>query len=304
MEAIGTVTAIIYWLSATVTLLYLHFIKLYHENKPFGMETPLSRVVILFTNVSSYCTVVIAITFSTSAMLPSMSHMLAMSLSIFQFISYYHFYMVLLAMSITKYASIYHSHFMEDIDEEVSLQIINRIVVMSPLFMGYLEFNACTKLEDTVLYCLLTLENQDQCSSENIGYFLPSLIFVNFVFIVILQSRIEYDQMKSKEGNLSILGKLKRFFRVNKTGNQNQATTGYSLSVPRVMVCLGGFLVTMLVIQLASKRLSFQVNNLIFFVTFGNICTPIFIFTHKGLRQHTRKVLRKWLSYFYPSQIA
>ncbi len=285
-------------------LLVFHLIKSYHKCKPLGMQTILSRIFVFGINVTSVCGGSMAVLMALNAILSPLSNGLGMAVSLILFVCYYHCYMALFAVQLTKYLSIYHGLFLENIPEEITITFIKVTIKSVPWVVAFFEFGILTPLRDTVLYCLMTAKDQNNCGLKTIGYFLPSLIFLNFGFGTFFVARIEKDQLNSlEEGNQTFLAKLRSFLAVNKTGITVEATGGYRLSVPRLLVFLAMILTCMLTVQLISGMLSFQVNNLVFFMVGTVIGTTTILVTHKSLLDHAKMKVHQWSRSIIPIQL-
>ncbi len=274
----------VYLFSGLFGLANFHLIKTYHESKALGMQTFLSKTIVVFVDTTKIVLIVGATSFSIGEADLDLHSKIAFALAFIEITAAFMFYAALLVVSATKYLTIYWTNIVNDVNEDVMLPVIKRTVVMFPTMLATVEFTSITDLESTASYCLLTSGSMSTLSGTGscgtfMGYFLPGLAVISFIAALGLQIRLELDKDK--------------FFPVivNHQQSQENHNNEYKITVLRTILVLASLLMIVLALQLVFHIVSFRLSALIFYVILGDVCPLVFICSHRGIRQHSYKMI-------------
>ncbi len=273
------------------TLLFV--IRSYHENKPLGMQSFLSKVIIISIHVFHLVGIYGPTVFSLIEILGSVDYQTAVVLSVIEYILGVMCYFSLLIMTITKYLSIYHSAIVNELNEEQVLLFLKRLTAIFPITLASLEFSLWTNIEDTQSFQIFYPNNTQPGSRSRIGYGMLAMILCNFFAALFLQGCLEYDFYHQQTlDDISWIAKLKEWFFAKKADKGYIESVELKLGIARALVAITFVLMVCLAIQTIFHTFGFKIILLIFFIILGNVCPLIFIVHHPGMSAQGHKLFK------------
>ena len=291
LESTNVIVATIYVIAGIVSQISFHATRSYHENKPLGMQTFLSKVVVLFVQVTQGSTLIVTLTLIFGELHGRFNDMLAFSFAITEYIVTLIFYSSLLMVTLTKYLLIYNSAFMSDVNELKVMKYLKGFLILFPLIMASVEFTFWTKIEQTEAFKMFHSGKEQLPTS--FGYGKIILVLCNFAAAILLQVRIELDVYnRPNHENLGLITKLKSCFATTQPHHGEE----YKLNVARIVFAIAFVLGVFFLVQVLFQVVTFRLAILFFYVLLGDICPLIFIFNHPSMRSHFIKTIYVWLS--------
>ncbi len=285
-----------YGIALVISLAACQIIRTYHESKPLGMQSFLTKVIVIFVNVFHIVSIYGPVMFSLRELFGPMDYKLAAALSVAEYLVGVMFYFTVLMVTTTKFLSIYHGTIIDEVNEEQMLPFLKRLVVIFPLILTPLEFSLWTNIEDTESFQFFFKEKPSV--NSRLGYGMLILVFINFIAAILLQAHIEYNfyQQQSSGNNIGWIGKVTKWVLARSYGKDEEDSTvngeGYKLSITRAIVALIFILAVCVTVLAIFKILTFQMTLLIFYVILADVCPLIFIYNHPNMRALGLKLLK------------
>ncbi len=138
MDPLNIIIAVTYIIGGLVSQVCFHAVSSYHENKPLGMQSFLSKVIILFANVAK----------STAFFAATANSFLELHGPFSEHISTIIAFMECL-FTLIKYFSIYNGTFISELNELSVMKYLKGFIVLFPVVMASAEFTIWTNIEDT-----------------------------------------------------------------------------------------------------------------------------------------------------------
>ena len=213
------------------------------------------------------------------------------SLAILSFITVQAAHSALFLALVTKYLSIYHSHIIYSLDEDLTLTVLKAMMAVLPVILATIQYTLLSDIKSSTGYMPLVknlLTNSDHSMEteliKTVGF------MVIFAFTITLYGRLEYE-----ENQFSRVKKLFAWLRKKRVGpengnvgeqevdNQNNEVE-YKISVLRIALLLLAIFFVLTVLFRTGKSL---IVIFICIYTLGNVVLPsIFIYNHNALRHH------------------
>ncbi len=276
-----------YWIVSVYGIISAHVVKSYHESKPLGLQTFLSKVIVLLTNTFMAFTAygALLLTCINVGVGPIYSLILVMIAQYF----FLNLHMSCLFVLVTKYLSIYHSQWVFALNDERAMGLLKSTVWTLPLILTVLEYTALTRIQDTPMFWMLMGTDHDEVVSQK-HEVTRSIMSVALVLGTAgLQLRLEYDNFIHGENPNCCLHLIFRLFQQQHPNNQNESDPlEYKMSILRFAACFTTLLVGTVNLLFWTYDGFIDTNKLIVFgFVFVNILMPsLFIYNHQGLRKH------------------
>ena len=305
-EEIQKIILVLFYFFTTCGSLFCGYVVVkYHENKPLGMQTLLSKAIVILVKAFSEANFISALTWSLIAMLTPMNQIIAIVLSFANVASTTTFMLGISTVLITKYLSIYHSTFLAILDEGLIVPSLRVIVFGFPWMLAVAEHVWLRDIRTHWAYLHLTETVAPSLRvSQSIAIFNIIVLF-NLILMVFVYSRIEYDH--KEDGYLS---KIKNWFK-SKTATVkpllarqhqqppddiNNDTSGYNINVFRIL-CFLAVIVVCFITFWGAGFLRMMLIRLLFSV----ICPLLFILSHSGIKACMKHQLKCLVHYFTSS---
>ncbi len=284
MDPLNVIIAVTYIIGGLVSQVCFHAVSSYHENKPLGMQSFLSKVIILFANVAKSTAFFAATANSFLELHGPFSDHIATIIAVMECLFTLMFYSTLLIMTLTKYFSIYNGTFISELNELSVMKYLNGFIVLLPVVMASFEFTMWTKIEDTEVYQLLHTGNTG--SASTLGHGKITLILANFLAAIILHGRIEFDIYRNNH-TLGLIANVKTCF----SATYSNDTEDYKLSIVRLVFSIVLLILVVFIAQV-SQAVTIRVGVLFSFIFLGAVCPIIFIASHLNMRKHLIKMIK------------
>ncbi len=285
----------------------------YHRNKPLGLQTLFSKVIVLLTFAFAQASTTSTIVRSLNVLAAPLDETLAIHVAVLSTISGLTFLLAILITLITKYLSVYHSTLISNANDDLITPCLWIVNVVMPYILAILEYNYLTDIrkDETFLVLILGPDKEVEGKSEVTT---RGVMLANVVTAIIVQTRIEMDHHET-----GYIVKIKHWFQANdiKVAPQREPSSvgpdqeeaedqfpdpahnfnetgsgGYKISVLRLLLVLAAIL---MVIVLAKGT---GMATFIFFrLFFSVICPMLFILTHDGIRHCLASQLKTVVSY-------
>ncbi len=276
----------IYCIACGVCLSLFHVIASYHENKPLGMQSFLSKVIIMFLRSGQATAVYCCLVFGFCGLYGPLSYVSSCIVAVTEYVIVIWFYSTILLMTLTKYCSIYHSTFIGDLNEVTVIKYLKVTILIYTTFLTWIEFTHWTRFEELGPFQLVYNPGKIGLPTR-IGYGEYVFALVNLIAAIALLSRMEYDLHNQQETeDIGCLSKLKRWFvsgnaiLLSSMDNQEE----YTVHIARFTVLVTVILFLTILAQVLFQILSFRSMTLVFFVLMGNLCPLVFILSHARIR--------------------
>ncbi len=312
MDKVGNLSvAVIYILSLACTAFAMHLIRSYQKGKPPGLQTILSHAVVLLTHSTLISCFLVTLTKNISVWIVTfhgpLNHPTACLLFGIAWFGIAMLFVGPLLALIVKYLLIYHRYPIQT----TPIIICNKQLLCSSLMIEVsdLEMETAYKIGCIIVPGLVMVldlfvsnvkrvasytffrYNNPPSPSSHLGYAMSSLIFVAFVIIILVQSRIEFDHIMYEEEESSLFSRMKNSLKkVGSSGSNFQENVVYKMAIIRSLVGLSLVIVILVVISQTFPEL-FHIRDT---AMAGHILTSvvypyIFICNHGDLRKMLKK---------------
>ena len=151
--------------------------------------------------------------------------------------------------------------------------------------------------------CLSEFENLYEFQTKFLGYVkensrlevtLVVLVLSNFIALVLLHARIEYDAMQAQDEQTGYLVKIIIWLRSLKDeglSNIVSSDFGYNLKTLRTALIFGIVMLMALVLLIAGRAESKKWSKLVFVVNLTVVLPIVFIYKHHGMKTVATKMI-------------
>ncbi len=233
-----------YWLGLVFCCLACRVIKTYHLSKPLGMQTLLGKFIVLFTNVYLWSVACYAFAFTigiTCSPSGFVNNFTARIITVVIFMASQACFSAFTICLIVKYFSIYHSTWLESVDEDQLISKARISLVVGPSVMAFVEYCYLTRILDNRYYQFFRYGTN---GGEGVETLRPVLLLITFLCIAILQTRLELDNLHFGEDSL-LLNLLRKLNCLGQNSSRarleedSNVTDGYNMGVFRMLFILG-----------------------------------------------------------------
>ncbi len=312
MEIARYIRAGLHFANAVLPLFLHHVIRAYHLKKPLGMQTFLGRVTILCLWILSFSVTFGSVTMFLAELFSPFNEVTATIFTIpgnihYNFCLGFRLSICLLAVFLvhvslisliftilmTKYLSIYHSHWIQALNEEKAIRYLTMILLLLPIFLVSIELAYLSNIEDLSTYQFLLLGTVTSSGKSEIMTTL--LHMINFALAIILQVRNELDHHTYNEsyGCLHAIRQCCRFRETGNASNDNDNDSQLSLIRQAFGVCalLTSIAIYHMTIGAQNLKNTFAICGFIFHCGIPGL----FIYNHKSIRALAVSIIQGWL---------
>ena len=278
--------------SCFLCLLAMSVVRQYNISKPMGMQTLLGKVTVIFTYAATVCDIVKMSALCVTHMFSPMPKYVAMVMVVIEYYLIVVCLTSLLALTITKYMSIFHGHVIDMFEERVLVYFLKVFVVLFSGFVAVVEYLVLSNFEDLYNYQQKAsgCEKMDAHAEQSKSV----IVFINVVMMVILYVRIEYSSLQANDTNSGLLVKHLIWFRRTDAHNGQVSDADmqseFSIKTFRAVAACGLLVVGIFVYKhfLADTLWA----NLTFIISATVIIPFIFILNHPGMRSTAKKIIK------------
>ncbi len=280
------VTEVTFYSMTTFGNLFCSYVIVrYHLNKPLGMETLLSKVIVLLVITFAQAGICATVTRLLSELAAPLDETLALMGSVWNFVSALSFMLSIFITLVIKYLSVYHSYLISHLDEERILPYLWITVLGLPGILAGIQFYFLSAIQLDTTYQLLRHGKLITKSEEVVIFYVILLLNLTALLGVVVRIEVDY----SEDGYLSkITNWLRPSKELNSAGpgrrSRNdiniQEKNGYSIVVIRLMCLILVVLSLIFLLGISPGTCRFLLLRLLFSV----ICPAIFIWNHNGIK--------------------
>ncbi len=266
----------IYGITGIAHHLAMFLIRHYHEKKPLGMQTVLTRVTVYFTKVSAASISIFICNICILEIYGPFSWTMSCLLTLLDYLSAILFYSSLASSLCIKYCLIYHSHLLESFSDTTLMKCLKATIAIIVLIAPVIEYGFVTSFDNSGAFQIKHLGYSKTNSSLEVGLLIAAAF--SLLSIVILQARIEFDAYNTNDIQT---GKFAKFVNWIKQTDFNNF--GYSLKVLRTVVISGVSLGLYLICQISGGLHNLRWNQMTFLCVLFGVLPYIFILKHEGM---------------------
>ncbi len=268
-------------------------IRKYHQSRPFGMQTFLSRLTVILTKSLALTNITKTASICITEIVGPFQRQLAMSLVVLDFYFVVMFYLTLTAWIMTKYASIYHGFIVEDLDEDGTIQILKKVLVSLPVLICIIEYFWLSTMDNLTNFQLKFLGYEK--SNSMTEWFQSIFILVDLGMMALLHARIEYDAFQFDDTDSGrLLVRVKAWFQHCWTNGHQVAPSldksNYNMATLRRVALCG-----IAILSLHIYHITINVGKwklLVYMIVLTAIGPLMFVVNHQGMKNTALKILR------------
>ncbi len=295
--ASGKIAIVTFYSLTTVSSLFCGYIIVkYHQNKPLGMQTLLSKVIILFIWVFSQASICATIIRALTEFFVPISKIMAYMATIYNFVSAISFLFSIFVMLVTKYVSVFHIALVASFDEDKVLPFLWITTLGVPVILAILQYRILSSVEVGSMFQLLTGSKEEVITNDVSLFTIVFVITAITMFFVFVRIEVDYHEY-------GYLSKVKNFLRGTRVGPSpqprieivgNQAAVkindspGYTKNAIRFFALISAVFVFVILFVNESGRFMFLFMRMFFSV----ICPAFFIWNHLGIRSTLKHQVR------------
>ncbi len=273
-------------LTCVSNLFSMWVIRKYHENKPLGMQSILSKVIIFFTKMTSLTITPTLCNICVLQILGPFSRPVAYFSTMLEYVCAIGFYSTLVLSVIVRYCLIFHSPAMASMSETAVLRTLKVLVWIVIVVATITEYCYISSFDNLGSFQLRHIGYSKDNSSLEVG--IMAGIFLSVLSSVVLQLRIEVDAIHSNDTQAGKLAKFFKWLRSNNVANEVK-NIGYSMKVLRSVITCGALLSLIVIYQLIAGSENFIWHQTIFMSFLFGVVPFIFILKHDGMKNVMNK---------------
>ncbi len=282
MDISNIVIVSAYCINVIINQFAMWIIRKYHESKPLGMQTILTKVTVFLTKVTAWCVTFSIFNFCSSEIFGPFSSTVSSVIVVVTYISAMTFFSTVASSLIIRYCLIYHGPLMASLSEEEVLQSLKVTVVAVTLCATLVEFVYVSTFQDLAYFQINHLGYPKPDSKAELGY--PVAIFTNLVLTLIVQVRVERDALKAKDIQTGKIIKVSRWIR-------KMRKNGYSLPVLRTIIVTSVLVTFFPLYHMFGGLVSLRWNLLVFNIVVSGLLPILFILKHNVMRGVLKRVI-------------
>ncbi len=257
------------------------------------MQTLLGKVTVLVTYAVAVCDVVQMSSICITDMFSPIPKHVAIVLVM---IEYYLIVMCLtslLALTVTKYISIFYGHFIDMFEEQTLVRLLKVVLILFPCLVTVVEYVILSNVNDVDNYQLKVFGYKKVDSHAERSKL--AIVFINVSLLVNLYARIEYSSIQANDTDTSLVVKLLRWYRTthDQSGQYLSADmqSDFSVKTFRTVAACGLVVVASFVNNLFLSGDRPLWTQLTFIISATVIMPFIFILNHSGMRTTLKKMI-------------
>ncbi len=270
-----------------------YVIKTHQRSKPLGMQTLLSRMIVIFVNTLTVSGFNFASTFIAVEQFGPFTEIGSIICTLVPYTSVIAFMLSWLMLTVTKYLSVYDNHWIASLDDNVIARRALIVILIVPPLVTLIEFTFLTKIQVTMGYLSASLGFTHTGAAKR-EVIMPAMTLLATLLVAILQFRIELDRYRNGEVD-GLIQKVLNWICSGSNHDNHEAANaeavsnasvtlgrhGYSIIVMRAFTVL---LVPIFLVLAAGSGGSLKLNIVIGFVIIHAIAPMAVIWNHKGMR--------------------
>ena len=271
-------------------------IRKYHENKPLGFQTILSKVIVIFLKVFAVVDIAKIAIVCLAELLGPLPRWVSVILTVSEFVFHVALFYSLITLLVTKYVSIHFNNMIAGLDEERLLNKIKTSIVVVPMISSFSEYTYFSRFDDLAKFQQKFLGYAKEDSTSEV----ITAVFILAIFLAwaIIYTRIEYDAIQAEDDHTGNLGKFIKWliaFRHDGFKIIVYKHFGYTMRVMRTVWICGLSMVLLIVYNFTVGQNNTKWNTLLFTIVMTVFVPIIFILKHDGIKSVAVKMLKNFI---------
>ncbi len=267
--------------TSTVGYFFCFIVAKYYLNKPPGLQSLHSKVLVLFLITYGNASANITLGTFLSLLASPMSGTMSVLLAWIRYASGIVFILGMLAVVVVKYLSVFHGSWIQDWNDNSILKALSMILILAPWPLTLLEFGYLSDMTQDSTYQLFRYGHELEGGTSEKTVVAGMLI--NMFTIVTVQIRLELSHQED-----GLLAKLNKWIwaNSNKKGlpvledGSGMNSSDYKMGVLRIMVAVTG-IVTLAFIITGTGRFGIVLLH----TFFSFVCPFIYVVNHQGMKK-------------------